>query len=290
MPKRWTQFFTPEASQLLQQSISLALEEDGPELTSKCIFNKDKVLTGIIRAKEKTIVTGLPLVALVLKQWGAPFTSAALVSEGSTVEAMTNVAEIVTTAEALLKTERVILNYITHLSGISNLTAQYVKELDGTGVKLLDTRKTLPGLRWVEKYAVQAGGGYNHRMNLTEMLMLKDNHIDAAGSIGKACEQLRQCYNPCPPIEVECRTLDDVRQALDAKADRIMLDNMSGQILHDALLLIPSTVEAEISGGVTLDNIRQLAVSSPRRPDFISVGRLTHSAKAADFSMTIKTT
>ena len=200
---------------------------------------------------------------------------------------MTEVARIKAPAVAMLKAERVVLNFITHLSGIANLTARYVRELEGTGVRLLDTRKTTPCLRWPEKYAVQAGGGHNHRKNLAEMLMLKDNHIDAAGSITAAVATLRARYNPCPPIEVECRTLDHVREAIAANADRIMMDNMGGELLSQALALVPTRIETEVSGGVRLETIRALALTEPRRPDFISVGRLTHSAVAADFSMTL---
>ena len=134
---------------------------------------------------------------------------------------------------------------------------------------------------------MQAGGGHNHRKNLTEMLMLKDNHIDAAGSITAAVAALRARYTSCPPIEVECRTLDHVREAVEARADRIMMDNMDGQRLSQALALVPRSIETEVSGGVRLDTIRALALTEPRRPDFISVGRLTHSAVSADFSMTL---
>ncbi len=162
-----------------------------------------------------------------------------------------------------------------------------MRELKGTGVRLLDTRKTTPCLRWPEKYAVQAGGGTNHRKNLAEMLMLKDNHIDAAGSITAAVAALRARYRPCPPVEVECRTLEHVREAVAAKAERIMMDNMEGPLLSRALALVPPDVEAEVSGGVRLETIRAIALMGPRRPDFISVGRLTHSAVAADFSMTL---
>ena len=155
-------------------------------------------------------------------------------------------------------------------------------------MRLLDTRKTTPGLRWPEKYAVQAGGGCNHRKNLVEMLMLKDNHIDAAGSIGAAVRQLREHYSPCPPIEVECRTLEHVRAALDAGADRIMMDNMDSPLLSQARAVLPPHGETEDSGGVGLGTRRAIALTGPRRPDFISVGRLTHSAVAADFSMTLE--
>jgi nicotinate-nucleotide pyrophosphorylase (carboxylating) len=185
----------------------------------------------------------------------------------------------------VLKAERIILNFISHLSGIANLTASYVKELAGTSTRLLDTRKTLPGLRYPEKYAVLAGGGLNHRFSLEDMLMLKDNHIDAAGSITRAVQLVRKTYSPCPPLEVECRNLDEVKEAALAGVNRIMLDNMDLPTLKKALLLIPKAIESEVSGGITRECIGELARLSPSGPDFISVGRLTHSAPAADFSI-----
>ena len=162
-------------------------------------------------------------------------------------------------ARQVLRAERVILNFVSHLCGIANLTRRYAEKLEGTGVRLLDTRKTMPGLRYPDKYAVLCGGGHNHRRNLAEMLMLKDNHIDAAGSMTKAVELLRGRYNPCTP-----------------------------DMLPEALEMIPSSIETEISGGVSLDTIRVYAtVSTVRKPDFISVGRITHSAVTADLSMRI---
>jgi nicotinate-nucleotide pyrophosphorylase (carboxylating) len=214
----------------------------------------------------------------------------ALVMEGEEATPGRELVFIEGSAHGVLKAERVILNFLCHLSGIAHLTRRYVKELEGTGTKLLDTRKTLPGLRRPDKYAVLVGGGQNHRRNLSEMLMIKDNHIDAAGSIRDAVALLRNAYGAnCPPIEVECRDLAELREALACGVERVMLDNMDIPTLAAALLLIPPQVEAEISGGVTLENIRALAFVSPRRPDFISVGRITHSAPAADFSMRVHT-
>lgn len=284
----WAAFFSPEGRRLLQKSIVLALEEDGPELTAQGLFAPDAVMHAFIRAKEDTLVVGLPVIDEVFAALGVPCSWEAQAQEAAAVPAMTDVARITAPAVAMLKAERVILNFVSRLSGIANLTARYVRELEGTGVRLLDTRKTTPCLRWPEKYAVQAGGGHNHRRNLTEMLMLKDNHIDAAGSITAAVAALRARYRPCPPIEVECRTLAHVREAVAARADRIMMDNMDGELLAQALALTPAGIETEVSGGVRLENIRALALTAPRRPDFISVGRLTHSAAAADFSMTLQ--
>ena len=285
--QNWVTFFAGKGQTFLDQNIALALAEDDRELTAEGLFAPDERMQAQIRAKETTPVVGLPLIGLVLSKLTKDFRWQSTVREGQWVLDRTNVARISAPAVALLKAERVILNYICNLSGIAKLTACYVGELAGTGVRLLDTRKTSPGLRWLEKYAVQMGGGCNHRMDLAQMLMLKDNHIDAAGSITRALARLRAVYHPCPPIEVECRNIDHVREAVAGKADRIMLDNMSKDQLAQALALIPKEQEAEISGGVSLKNLRELAEIGPRHADFISVGRLTHSARASDFSMTL---
>ena len=288
MPTPWSQYFSEAALELTRRSIRLALDEDGRDLTSIGVFTPDVPMRAHIAAKEATHVVGLPLIPMVFEELGCTPVLAFQAEEASEVPAMTEIVRIQAPATALLRAERVILNFVAHLSGIANLTARYVKALEGTGVTLLDTRKTTPGMRWIEKYAVQAAGAGNHRRNLEELLMLKDNHIDQAGSITRAVERLRDAWKPCPPIEVECRTLDHVREAVACRADRIMMDNMRGALLADALALVPQGIETEVSGGVTLEHLRQLALSSARRPDFISVGRLTHSAVSADFSMTLQ--
>ena len=288
-------FFVKDARTLLLNSIASALEEDGPDFTTLAIFNPHKNITAKLIAKQNAIVAGLPIVPLImdltaevinfknLPQW----TWTAKKQDGNHVANGEILGEVNGPAQLILRAERVILNYLTHLSGIATLTGQYVKKLQGSGIVLLDTRKTLPGLRYPEKYAVRVGGGRNHRCTLAEMLLLQTNHIDAVGGICPAAEKCREAYNPCPPIEVECRTLDHVREAVEARADRIMMDNMDGQRLSQALALVPASIETEVSGGVRLDTIRALALTEPRRPDFISVGRLTHSAVSADFSMTL---
>ena len=167
----WSTFFSDEGRRYLRRSIELALDEDGPDLTAQGLFAADAPMRAVIRAKEDTRVVGLPVIHDVFEAMNAHPHVELLVEEASTVPAMTEVARMEGPAIALLKAERVILNFITHLSGIANLTARYVHELEGTGVRLLDTRKTTPCLRWPEKYAVQAGGGCNHRKNLVEMLM-----------------------------------------------------------------------------------------------------------------------
>ena len=279
--------FSDTACEFAAKLICMALEEDGPDLTSLGVFSPEEESRAYIVAKQRTLVVGLPLISLVFSIIGMPPDAwRAEVKEGSLVESGTVVARLHGHTIQLLKAERVILNLMAHMSGVANLTRAYVERLEGTGVRLLDTRKTLPGHRYLEKYAVRMAGGCNHRMNLADMLMIKDNHIDAAGSMAKAVEALRKRYQPCPPIEVECRNKAEVLEAVACGPERIMLDNMDCSMLAETLPLIPRNIEAEISGGVTLDTIRELATAYRRRPaDFISVGRITHSAPSADFSM-----
>jgi len=290
----FTEFFIAGARAFLDAALDLALAEDGADLTSQGIFPREARAHALIAAKETSLVVGLPLIPLIMERCEpslATWQWRALVVEGELVAPGRELVHMEGSARGLLKAERVMLNFLSRLSGIANLTRRYVNELGGTGVKLLDTRKTMPGLRWPDKYAVLAGGGHNHRRTLSEMLMIKDNHIDAAGSIRAAVALLRGLYGTgCPPIEVECRDLVELREALGSGVERVMLDNMDIPALAAALPLIPPQVEAEISGGVTLENIRALALASPRRPDFISVGRITHSAPVADFSMCINKT
>lgn len=283
-PVPFTFFFPPDRQHLLHGLIDLALAEDGRDLTSEAVFSPESILHASILAKEPGIVAGLPLISMVLDRLHVSqrCTITLLAQDGQTVDPGCEVARIAGPAAVLLKAERVIMNFICHLSGVANLTKRFVQAVAGTGVRVLDTRKTLPGHRYLEKYAVRLGGGQNHRANLEEMLLLKDNHIDQTGSITTAVAAVRAAYQPCPPLEIECRTLDHVREAVGLAPDRIMLDNMSADLATLALALIPSNIETEISGNVTLASIRALAELGPT---FISTGAITHSAPAADFSM-----
>ena len=286
-------FFQGTARRHLVRAIRDSLTEDGPDLTSNAVFSRKDVLTARIVAKEDTLVAGLPIIGLTLEEagavepgdWGLRYEA----DDGERLGPGALAAHIEGSARVLLRAERVILNFLCHLSGIANLTSRYVAALEGTGVRLLDTRKTLPGLRYPEKYAVLVGGGLNHRKNLSEMLMLKDNHIDASGGVVRAVERLRAACPEYIPIEVECRSAQEVREAVACGVERIMLDNMAPDRMRESLNLIPAAIEVEISGGVCLENIAALAgAAGARKPDFISSGRLTHSARAADFSMQIE--
>jgi nicotinate-nucleotide pyrophosphorylase (carboxylating) len=282
----FSSFFRDERLAMLHRLVDLALEEDGRDLTSEALFPPASLLHASIVAKQDTLVAGLPLAAIVLERMGCSSAEVTLLAtDGDAVENGREVARILAPAPILLKAERVIMNFICHLSGVANATRDFVQAVEGTGVRILDTRKTAPGQRYLEKYAVRMGGGTNHRANLQEMLMLKDNHIDQAGSITRAVAALRAAYSPCPPLEIECRTLDHVREAVGLSPSRIMLDNMPADMATLALALIPSHIESEISGNVTLATIRGLA---ELRPTYISSGAITHSAPVADFSMRLR--
>ncbi|MFW6388885.1 MAG: carboxylating nicotinate-nucleotide diphosphorylase [Desulfohalobiaceae bacterium] len=279
-------FFQGQARQYLLQSLELALAEDGQDLTSRALFSPADRMQAVLLAKEETMLAGLPLIDLVLSRLNpeqSQFSIQYLLQEGSQAEPGDRVCLLQGPAREILKAERVILNFICHLSGIANLTQRFLQQLKGSRTRLLDTRKTLPGLRYPEKYAVRLAGGVNHRLNLEEMLMLKDNHIDRAGGITQAVTRLRQAYvQDCPPIEVECRNLAEVEEACASKVERIMLDNMDPELIIQALELVPEGLETEISGGVSLENLPSLARLGA---DYISVGCLTNSATNADLSL-----
>ena len=267
--------------------LELSLAEDGPDLTTEGVFGPGDRLQAIIVAKEQTIIAGLPVIPLVMDLCAAhpeelSYTWQSLAKEGEEVAKGSIVARISGPARQVLRAERVILNFVSHLCGIANLTRRYAKKLEGTGVRLLDTRKTMPGLRYPDKYAVLCGGGHNHRRNLAEMLMLKDNHIDAAGGVTRAIEMARAHASFTATVEIECENLDMVREAVEAGADIIMLDNMTHDDMAAAIELIAGRAKTECSGNVDASNIRALADLGV---DFISSGALTHSAPILDLSL-----
>jgi nicotinate-nucleotide pyrophosphorylase (carboxylating) len=195
-----------------------------------------------------------------------------------------DVLQIEGRARALLTAERTALNFLQRLSGVATLAARCVEAVEGTGARILDTRKTTPGLRWLEKAAVAAGGATNHRVGLYDAILIKENHATLGGGVGEAVRRAR-AYAPGVPIEVECRTLAEVDEALGAGAPRILLDNMSVEQLRDAVLQVDGRAELEASGGVTLQTLRAIASTGV---DFISVGALTHSAPALDLSLLLE--
>lgn len=280
-------YFTGPALEFLHRAVDLALDEDGRDLTAEAVFSATDRLRARIVAKEATLVAGLPIAEIVFSRMGILDETVRdyRCKDGDRLDKASLAAVFEGPAAGLMKAERVILNFLCHLSGIANLTSRYAAALQGSRTRLLDTRKTLPGLRHPEKYAVLVGGGVNHRRDLAEMLMLKDNHIDRAGGITPAVQAVRRAHPAgTVPLEVECRTLEEVREAVGLRPERIMLDNMTTPQMREALALIPQGIETEISGGVTLESLPELALLGA---DFVSVGRITHSAPYADFSMQI---
>jgi nicotinate-nucleotide pyrophosphorylase (carboxylating) len=296
------------------RAVREALAEDGTDVAANAVFGVRDVLRAEIVAKEDTVLAGLPLLPVILAETAArepgawetagegyrkvheapaspapgAWETTAYAEDGDCLAAGAVAASVAGSARVVLRAERVILNFLCRLSGIAALTRRYVNALEGTGVRLLDTRKTAPGLRYPDKYAVRAGGGCNHRKNLYEMAMLKDTHIEAAGGITAAVQRLRAHLPAHVPVEVECRTSAEALEAAACGVSRIMLDNMSPEMVGSALDMLPPHVEVELSGGIDLSNIRSFACAGvKRRADFISVGRITHSAPAADFSMRI---
>src|SRR5581483_309924 len=248
------------------------------DLTSLAVIDAEATCEARILLKEEGVVCGLEVAADVFARLGARLVP--LVREGQ-VLVPGAVGRVGGSARAVLTGERTALNVIGRLSGIATLTRRYVDAVAGTGAEILDTRKTTPGLRALEKHAVACGGGRNHRFGLYDAILIKDNHLRLAGSIGAAVARAKERG---VPVEVECDTLDQVREALDAGADRILLDNMPLASLREAVALAGGRAPLEASGGVTLDTVRQVAETGV---DFISIGALTHSARSLDVSLEV---
>jgi len=264
--------------------IRLALAEDFGErgdVTSQATIPNTKIICGRITAKADGVIAGLPLVERVYQQIDPSVVVHALVADGTAVTAKTCICEVEGKAQSVLSGERTALNFLQHLSGIATLTAQFVAAVNGTHAKILDTRKTAPGWRVLEKYAVRMGGGQNHRMGLYDMVMIKDNHIDAAGSITAAVNAARS-HTQNIPIEVEVRDFDELREALSLQVDRIMLDNMNDAQMREAVTITQGRIPLEASGNMSLARVASVAATGV---DLISVGALTHSAPALDLSM-----
>lgn len=272
----------PEA---LERVVAAALAEDVGEgdVTTEATVAPEAVGTAELLVKEPGVVCGLGVAEAVFRALDPDIRFERLVREGAVVDRPTAVALVTGPERAILTSERVALNFLGRLSGIATLTKRYVDAVAGTGAAILDTRKTTPGLRALEKHAVACGGGRNHRFGLDDGVLVKDNHLRAAGSISKAVESVRETTDL--PIEVECDTLEQVSEALDSGADAILLDNMSLDELRSAVALAGGRVRLEASGGITLDTVRAVAETGV---DEISVGALTHSARSLDVSLELK--
>ncbi|MBI3609466.1 MAG: carboxylating nicotinate-nucleotide diphosphorylase [Nitrospirae bacterium] len=270
----------------IRDIVSRALGEDigSGDLTTRLLFPKSIQAEAAIRVKQEAILAGLPVAEAVFRKVDPKLKFKPLARDGDRVEPGTIVARVKGDGRFLLKGERVALNFLQHLSGIATLTAQFVEAVRGTKVTILDTRKTTPGLRALEKYAVRMGGGQNHRMNLSDGILIKDNHIALAGSLRNAVQAAKRKASRGLAVEVEAADLSEVEAALAAGADIILLDNMSIPQLKEAVSLIHGRARTEVSGGVHLHNIREIAATGV---DFVSIGALTHSAPAVDINMDI---
>ena len=271
------------------RAVRAALEEDlryGPDVTSAATAAPGaRAVAGVV-ARQPGVLAGLPVALTVLDLAGLPPGSAEpLRTDGDRIDAGTEVLRIRAPLRELLGAERTLLNFLTHLSGIATATRAWADALSGTGCAVRDTRKTTPGLRQLEKYAVRCGGGQNHRMGLGDAALIKDNHVVAAGGVAKAIEAVRAAA-PALPMEVECDNLAQVEEALAAGAELILLDNMGLADYRAAVALARAypTVRLEASGGLRLDKARAVAETGV---DFISVGALTHSSPALDLALDV---
>ena len=274
-------------SSLLRELIDLALKEDlmFGDITTETTVPVGHTSKAYITAKEEGVIAGLPVAEYVFHQIDKDLVFDALVKDGEKVKAGQHIATVYGSTRSILKAERTVLNFLQRMSGIATQTAR-MKELvkDFSKLRIVDTRKTIPGHRILDKYAVRMGGGHNHRMGLFDAVLIKDNHIEAAGSIKKAVNNARNLLPHTVKIEVECETMEQVNEALEAGADIIMLDNMDYATMQSAVNLINGRAIVEASGGINQSTIARVAATGV---DVISIGSLTHSVKALDISLNI---
>lgn len=271
----------------LDSLIELAFAEDigiGDITTETTVPSSQKGI-GILQAKSEGIIAGLPIAEQVFAKLDPTLTFRALVNDGDAVTAGTSVAEVQGSAKTILIGERTALNFLQRLSGVATLTSQFVKAVAGYDVKIVDTRKTTPGWRALEKYAVRVGGGHNHRFGLYDGVLIKDNHIVAAGGVRDAVQRARLAAPHTTKIEVEVETIEQTDEALAAGADILLLDNMSLDIMQKVVTLVGNRAITEASGGITLERVQAVAATGV---NLISVGALTHSAMPMDISLTLK--
>jgi nicotinate-nucleotide pyrophosphorylase (carboxylating) len=272
-----------------RELVARALLEDlgSGDVTAEAVVPEDATGNATITQKEAGVLFGLDVAAEVFRQTGAGELEPEAKEGEWRDDVPAPVAGAAGPARALLAAERTSLNLLCHLSGVATLTARFVREVEGTGARILDTRKTTPGLRALEKAAVAAGGGTNHRMGLHDAILIKENHAALAGGVGEAVRRAREA-KPGLAVEVECRDLAEVREGADAGADRLLLDNMTPDQLREAVAAARESgdgPELEASGGVTLETVGEIAATGV---DYVSVGALTHSAPALDLSMAVE--
>jgi nicotinate-nucleotide pyrophosphorylase (carboxylating) len=285
----------PESSKIarsqLEQVVKSALAEDcvAADLTTETLIPVNLKGKASILVKRDGVLAGLNVAKEVFRQVDASLRFKALVKDGASVRKGLVVATIDGKVASILRAERTALNFLQHLSGVATETARYVEAVSGTKAVITDTRKTVPGLRTLEKYAVRMGGGQNHRMNLADGVLIKDNHLVALRSRGvglkEAVKKARKHAPRAMRVEVEVESVKQAQEALSAGADIIMLDNMKLEDMQKAVKLVKGKALLEASGGITLDNVRSVAEAGV---DYISIGALTHSAKALDISLEVK--
>ena len=254
---------------------------EGGDVTSTATIPADARFTADMNCRQPIVVAGLEIAEAFFRKLDKDVQIITYVSDGDAVDAGTVLVRLEGNARAMLTAERSALNTLQHLSGIATMTREYVERIAGTGAILLDTRKTLPGLRVLEKYAARMGGAENHRMRLDDGLLIKDNHVGVAGGVAEAVRAAKAA-NTGLPVQVEVDRIDQIEPALHAGADRLLLDNMPPPVLREAVALVAGRVPLEASGGVNLDTIRAIAETGV---DYISVGRITQSAPAVDIGL-----
>ena len=268
----------------LDSLIELAFEEDigiGDITTESTVPTTQKGI-GILQAKSEGIVAGLPVAEQTFKKLDDTLIFRALVEDGDAVTVGMSIAEVQGSAKTILIGERTALNFLQRLSGVATLTSKFVKTIADYDVKIVDTRKTTPGWRALQKYAVRVGGGYNHRFGLYDGILIKDNHIVASGGIHNAVQRAKEAAPHTAKIEVEVETIEQVNEALDAGVDILLLDNMSLDMMQQVVKLVANQAVTEASGGITLEQVQAVASTGV---DLISVGALTHSAMPLDISL-----
>lgn len=275
---------------LISKLLDLGIEEDinTGDITTESIIPESMNAVATMTAKQEGVISGLDIVKMVYDRFQSDVVFTPYFKDGDTVKKGDVILKIEATYPTLLRGERLSLNLFQRMCGIATETAKYVKELKGTTTELLDTRKTAPGLRVLDKLAVKHGGGTNHRMGLYDMAMIKDNHIKMAGSITKAVEQVRARIAEGIKIEVETTNIEEVKEAIAAGADIIMLDNMSNEAMSEAVGVIKAAdkgIKTEASGNMSIPRLIEVAATGV---DYISVGALTHTVKAMDISMNIQ--
>lgn len=268
----------------LDKAIKIALEEDlGPgDLTTDAVI--DPVATGkaVLEARGRMILAGLPVFKRTFELLDPAVEFENFFEDGQLVEAGEDICTISGRLSIILKAERTALNFIQRMSGVATLTRKFVDKAGHAGVRIVDTRKTMPGLRLLDKYSVRMGGGYNHRTGLFDGILIKDNHITAAGSIKRAVTLAKEKAPHTIKVEVEVEDLEGLREAIDAGADIVLLDNMGPDIIKEAVKIASGRVITEASGGIRLDNIAEIAATGV---NLISIGALTHSATSVDLSL-----